>query len=241
MSANFAHVNHVAGANDTSGSTWSASAANHGAGDLIIAVARWESGGVSDTSTVSFSDTDGNTYTIFGHLSPGGGSEDERIGVGYVLSAGGHATNVVQAIISSSRTFRRLDVSSYSYDNVVQISATDGSGLSTTNVGTVSTDTSLSAIAGDLSILVVGNFNGDAAFNDEAGFTERGSNSLSHLSDQIGAYTSAPGGTFGTNDTYVAFGFSFEETLTVIITDVDGDEQWADGDTGLVITGTGFV
>ena len=26
-----------------------------------------------------------------------------------------------------------------------------------------------------------------------------------------------------------------------VVTDVDGDETWADGDTGLVITGTGFV
>jgi hypothetical protein len=30
-------------------------------------------------------------------------------------------------------------------------------------------------------------------------------------------------------------------TTTVIITDVDTDETWADGDTDLVITGSGFT
>lgn len=30
-------------------------------------------------------------------------------------------------------------------------------------------------------------------------------------------------------------------TTTVIITDVDTDEMWADGDTDLVITGSGFT
>lgn len=28
---------------------------------------------------------------------------------------------------------------------------------------------------------------------------------------------------------------------TVIITDVDGNETWVDGDTGLIIAGSGFV
>jgi len=35
--------------------------------------------------------------------------------------------------------------------------------------------------------------------------------------------------------------FLILSTITISITDVDGDETWDDGDTGLVITGIGFM
>lgn len=37
------------------------------------------------------------------------------------------------------------------------------------------------------------------------------------------------------------FGFAPSAGSSVVITDVDGDEEWDDGDASLVITGTGFV
>lgn len=48
--------------------------------------------------------------------------------------------------------------------------------------------------------------------------------------------------TLGASDGAIKWQFSIKESsAAVVITDVDTDETWDDGDTGLVITGTGFT
>ncbi len=47
--------------------------------------------------------------------------------------------------------------------------------------------------------------------------------------------------TIADTTTHKWFALGIKEAVSVVITDVDGDEEWNDGDTGLVITGTGFL
>lgn len=51
----------------------------------------------------------------------------------------------------------------------------------------------------------------------------------------IGAYNNA------TSNSNLGASQNSGTASTVIITDVDGDETWIDGTTGLIITGSGFV
>lgn len=213
MSANLAFVDDVELAASGSSTTIVLPAQNVAAGNLLVLGLRWEGGGVSDATTASISDTAGNTWQLVGYLSPGGGSETERIGLFYTLAAAAHATNVVTATLSASRSFRQADCAQYSYDGTIELGDT-GSGLSTTNVVPVTSSPALDADAGDLALGWVGYFQSGNVFTPAAGYTARDALGLASLFDQtaVSTATFSPGGSFTTgSDTYVLLTAVFQE------------------------------
>ena len=158
-SANIAHNDEAFYNNSASGSQCVSSAFDVQEGQLIVVAVRWESGGISDATTISVSDDIGNTYTVLGYKSPSTGTEDERIAVAYCLSSvGTNAANTVTVDLSASRTYRSVKCSSYSYDGTIELGDT-GDGESGSNVSSWTTSPGLNAGAGDLIVGIFGNYN----------------------------------------------------------------------------------
>jgi hypothetical protein len=96
--------------NIASGTTLDSAAFNAVTGRLIVVEVGWES---TDT-TVSISDTAGNTYTP---LTKRKHSVDANwVQAFYCLSCSGNVSNVVRATHASAADYRGMDVASYSYD-----------------------------------------------------------------------------------------------------------------------------
>lgn len=173
---NFAFVDSTNVSDDAAGTSFATGAQNVVSGNLLFVAYRWESGGVGDTANVGTpTDTAGNTYVPLGALVNSSGSEDEKISVWYCLAATAHATNVVSATLSASRSFRRALCLQFSYDNAVQLASPTGSGNSATDVAAWSSSPALAQNAGDLIIGAIGGFNSaaspavpDAPFSSES-------------------------------------------------------------------------
>lgn len=108
-------------------------AVNVSTGDLIICFVRWES---SDT-TVSLSDTAGNTYQQLANVK--GAGANCAIATFYCLNATGNAANVCSATWAVAQSFRRVE-------QLVFRSSVGGSALSYTGTqtATASAATSIS-------------------------------------------------------------------------------------------------
>lgn len=130
-----AYVNNGDGFNTASGGSIATAATSHTTGNLLVCCVRHEGA----TTTISISDTAGNTWTPLTKVTHPGG--DMHLQLFYVLNCTGNASNVVTATFGANRTFRGIQVQQFSglntYDE--EDSGTTTAGTSVT-AGTVNID-----------------------------------------------------------------------------------------------------
>lgn len=124
----WAYINSAGNLDTTSGTSLALPATSLTAGNHIFVYVRWE----NSSTTVSVSDTAGNTYTGLTATNTSDGCYGRWF---YCLNASGNASNVVTVAWSSARTFRWIGSLQFScttspaYDT-----ETSGSGASSTSV-----------------------------------------------------------------------------------------------------------
>lgn len=119
-----AWVNTATGTSDSGAATLAAGAANHTTGNLVVVIVSWTGAGV--TANIP-TDTALNTYVSTGQKATDG--TNDFIEEFFSKNITGNASNVVQANLSGSATFRRIQVLQYS-------GADTSSPLDTGNIGT---------------------------------------------------------------------------------------------------------
>lgn len=209
------------------------------AGNLLVAVG-------SVDKTASYNDPPAGWSRIIADNSNAGVSQQYI----YKIAAGGE-TSVTLTPVSVSRSQSAL-IAEYMNVGTLGVTAQNSQGTpaTTCSSGTTASNSNVPALG-------VSFFGSDSAANveigrtysngfDEYAFTGEASAGTpgSNLADKVLVASGTVETTFTTTDTgdemLGAIGVFY--TLSgPVITDVDTDETWDDGSTGLVITGTGFV
>mgnify|MGYP000017427819 CR=1 FL=1 len=218
MSANITYQADVDwNANDNSASSIVFSSVDVTAGELIIVSTRWEGGGLNDAATATIADTAGNSsaggdYVLIGYKNTGDSSEDEKVGLWACLSSNNtDATNVVTVTMSASRSYRRGNVSAFSYTGTIELGDTGG-GASATSATSWTTSPALDVVSGDLSYVVFGNYNGAGDGTTPTGYTSLFVDLCRMAYKPItGTGTEQPSST-SSGDTYAALTAVFQET-----------------------------
>ena len=104
----FARTAAAGGNGNTTSTTVATSAYTSALGQLICGYVAWETG----TTTVSISDTAGNTYVVGSPVAHA--NVDQHIAYFYCLSSKGHASNVVTATFGATRNYRGIQIAEYS-------------------------------------------------------------------------------------------------------------------------------
>jgi hypothetical protein len=102
-----AHVNRAQGGGSASAGTVASAAANHTAGNLLVAWVTW----ANAQNFSSIADTAGNTWHLAGSEFNQGGSKHR---IYYAYNCNGNATNVVTATFGSNTTIRAIVVHQFS-------------------------------------------------------------------------------------------------------------------------------
>lgn len=183
-------------------------------GNLLVVVARWEGGGASDSTTVTWSDGS-NTYELAGYKNAGGAGEDERVGVWYSFNVTGGASLAITGTLSTSRGYLRAYALQYSYTgSPTYLALADGA--SSTNVASWSTSPSLPYVSGDLIVAAFAHYNG-AGYPMTPGSplgSLRSSNGLLGVADYISVTSSSTafGATPAANDSHASIVVKFGES-----------------------------
>ena len=229
---NEAHL-YVSGAS----TTIAAAAGNHTSGNLLVVlVVGWFTGTVS-----SVSDTAGNTYTWTGLRSTYYTADDGFVEIWYAKNITGNASNVVTATYSGSTSYREIEVIQYSgadtddpFDAGNDTETGDAVGAATAN--------STVAEAGEVIVAGFAFYNSGTSTMG-TGFTERYDGEYTTFIDRVlttsGSYNasltySSANGWTGAHATFKAL------PEGPVITNA-GDEDFALGETNIVVTGTDFL
>ena len=235
-----------------------------------VQVGEYDSGGVSVASaTVSLpaAPTAGNLLVAIGSVDKTASYNDPPTGWTRVVSdnsnagcshqiiykiSNGTETSVTLTPVSVSRPQSAI-IAEYSGVDTLDVTAQNSQATPATTCASGTTAATTSAQA-----LALAFFSSDSAQNVETG------RSYSNGFNEYGFTGEASAGTPGTNLVDKALSATGTQTTTFtcldtgdeqlgaiavfykastgpVITDVDTDESWADGDTGLIITGTGFI
>ena len=151
-----AFVNRAVGFEDGPDTTTPLAAQTHTAGNLIVAGVKYE----GTATTITLSDTAGNTYTPLTRQDlPGGAAADMHVQLFYANDILGHASNVITATFSAARSFIRCCALQYSgcdqsnpFDQEAGGNGT-GTSMSTGNITTMQADEVLVAMAGEFTAL----------------------------------------------------------------------------------------
>ena len=139
--------------NNASNTNLDGSAFSLTAGNLLIVAVRYEGGGGSDTATISFTDTAGNTYSQIGAATDSNGARCHLFKVENCL---GSASNIIAGTISAARSFRRMSYAQYSGATTIN---ENGTAVSNIGSGTSVAPGSITLGAAGLLVCAIGHFN----------------------------------------------------------------------------------
>jgi len=92
------------------GSAGGASSLNVQAGDLLVAICKWENGGAATPSMARATSTPANNYTFDAGDTVIYAAADAQLSIGYVLAAAADATHTPKLTLSASRQYFRVVV-----------------------------------------------------------------------------------------------------------------------------------
>lgn len=164
--AAIAFTNATSGTSNTGATTLAATAANHTAGNGIVAVVAWS----NNVNATIPTDTALNTYVSTG--MKGSNGTTDHIEVFYAQNIAGNASNVVTAHFSASATFRRVIVYQFSGLSTTAMFTTGEGGSAAGATGTsIATGAWTPASANEVIVAGLGSSGTGSAITAGSGYT----------------------------------------------------------------------